>query len=43
MVADIARKLGTAENTYYRWRQLHAPAQIDDTRKVRDRRTVAQG
>ena len=35
-VADVARKLGIAENTYYRWRQLHDPAQIDDTRRVRE-------
>lgn len=34
-VADIARKFGIAENTYYRWRQQHDPAQIDDTRRVR--------
>jgi putative transposase len=34
-VSDVCRKLGIAENTYYRWRQQHAPAQVDDTRRVR--------
>lgn len=35
-VADICRKLGIAENTYYRWRQLHDPAQVEDARQVRE-------
>ena len=35
-VADICRKLGVAENTYYRWRQLHDPAKVDDARRVRE-------
>ena len=35
-VADLCRKLGIAENTYYRWRQQHAPAQVDDTRRTRE-------
>ena len=34
-VADVCRKLGVAENTYYRWRQLHDPARVDDARRVR--------
>ena len=35
-IADICRKLGIAENTYYRWRQRHAPGQVDDARRVRE-------
>ena len=35
-VADICRKLGIAENSYYRWRQQHDPAQVDHARRVRE-------
>ena len=35
-VADSCRKMGIAENTYYRWRQLHDPAKVDDARRVRE-------
>jgi transposase-like protein len=35
-VADVCRKLGIADNTYYRWRQLHDPAQVDDARRLRE-------
>lgn len=35
-VADICRKFGIAENTYYRWRQQHDPAKVDDARRVRE-------
>jgi putative transposase len=35
-VADLCRKHGIAENTYYRWRQRHDPAQVDDARRVRE-------
>jgi putative transposase len=34
-VADVCRKLGIAENTYYRWRQQHQAQQADDSRRVR--------
>jgi transposase-like protein len=34
-VADVCRKLGIAENTYYRWRQQHDPVKVDDARRVR--------
>ena len=34
-VADVCRKVGIAPNTYYRWRQEHDPAQVDDARRVR--------
>jgi transposase-like protein len=35
-VADVCRKFGIAENTYYRWRQRYDPRQIDDARRVRE-------
>ena len=35
-VTDVCRKLGIASNTYYRWRQEHDPAQVDDARRVRE-------
>jgi len=34
-VADVCRKFGIAENTYYRWRQQHDPAQVDHARHAR--------
>jgi putative transposase len=34
-VADVCRKLGIAENSYYRWRQQPAPAPVENTRRVR--------
>lgn len=38
-VADLCRKHGIADNTYYRWRQLHDPAKVDDARRVRELQT----
>jgi putative transposase len=38
-VADICRKLGIAQNTYYRWREQHDPAKVDDARRVRQLET----
>jgi putative transposase len=35
-VADVCRKVGIAQNTYYRWRQERDPAQVDDARRVRE-------
>ncbi len=35
-VADICRKIGIAETTYYRWRQRHDPAQVDADRRCRE-------
>ena len=35
-VGDVCRKLGVSSNTYYRWRQLHDPAEVDDARRVRE-------
>ena len=34
-VADVCRKLGITEATYYRWRQQYDPARADDSRRVR--------
>ena len=35
-VADVCRKLGVAEATFYRWRQQHDPAKVDDARRIRE-------
>ena len=35
-VADVCRKFGIAQNTFYRWRQRHHPAAVDDARRVRE-------
>jgi transposase-like protein len=35
-IKDICRKVGVCENTYYRWRQRHDPAQVDDSRRLRE-------
>jgi Transposase len=29
---DACRKLGVTQTTYYRWRQRHDPAEVDDGR-----------
>jgi putative transposase len=35
-VGDVCRKLGIAQNTYYRWRQRHDPARDDPDRRCRE-------
>ena len=35
-VSDFCRKHGIAETTYYRWRQRHAPGQVDNDRRCRE-------
>jgi putative transposase len=35
-VADVCRKLGVAEPTFYRWRQRHDPAKVEDARRIRE-------
>jgi putative transposase len=35
-VSDVCRKLNISGNTYYRWRQVHDPAEVDDARRVRE-------
>jgi len=42
-VPDVCRKLGIAQATYYRWRQRHDPARVDDDRRRRElERLVAE-
>jgi putative transposase len=41
-VADVCRKFGIAQNTFYRWRQRHHPAVIDDARRVRELTTEVE-
>jgi putative transposase len=36
MVADICRKIGLAESTYYRWRHRHDPEIVDSDRRCRE-------
>jgi len=38
-VADICRKCGITEASYYRWRQRFDPAKVDDSRRVRELET----
>jgi putative transposase len=38
-IADVCRKIGVAQTTYYRWRQRHDPAQIDNDRRCRELET----
>jgi putative transposase len=35
-VGDVCRKLGISEQTYYRWRERFDPAQVDQTRRLRE-------
>jgi putative transposase len=35
-VADICRKQGVAEATYYRWRLQHDPERVDTDRRCRE-------
>lgn len=41
-VADVCRKLGIADNTYYRWRQEHDPARVDEARRIRELETEVE-
>jgi putative transposase len=34
-VADVCRKLGIVEASFYRWRQRFDPAAVDEARRVR--------
>ncbi len=36
MVADVSRKLGVSEQTYYRWKQLYGGGQADQQIKVKE-------
>ena len=35
-VGDVCRKLGIAQNTYYRWRRRNDPSQVDADRRCRE-------
>lgn len=35
-VGDVCRKLGIAQNTYYRWRRRHEPKEADAERRCRE-------
>ena len=35
-VGDICRKLGVAQNTYYRWRRRNDPKEVDADRRCRE-------
>jgi transposase-like protein len=41
-VADVCRKLGISQNAYYRWRQRFDPAQVDESRRVRELETEVE-
>jgi putative transposase len=41
-VADVCRKIGIAQNTYYRWRRRHDPAQVDNDRRCRELEVEAE-
>ena len=41
-VPDVCRKQGIAEATYYRWRQQHAPGQVDNDRRCRELETEVE-
>jgi putative transposase len=41
-VADVCRKLGITEASYYRWRQRFDPAVADDDRRVRQLQTEVE-
>jgi putative transposase len=41
-VSDVCRKLGIADNTFYRWRQEHDPAKVDDSRRIRELETEVE-
>ena len=35
-IADVCRKLGITETSYYRWRQRFDPAVVDESRHIRE-------
>src|SRR5258708_25971654 len=35
-ISDFCRKQGIAQTTYYRWRQRHAPGEVDNDRRCRE-------
>jgi putative transposase len=41
-IADVCRKIGIAQTTYYRWRERHDPAQVDADRRCRELETEVE-
>jgi putative transposase len=41
-VADVRRKLGITQTSYFRWRQRFDPAKVDEARQVRNSRTEVE-
>jgi putative transposase len=41
-VADVCRKFGISQNAYYRWRQRFDPAQVDESRRIRQLETEVE-
>ena len=35
-VADVCRKLGITQTSYFRWRQRFDPAKVDESRQLRE-------
>lgn len=35
-VADVCRKLGITQTSYFRWRQRFDPARVDESRQLRE-------
>jgi putative transposase len=38
-VADVCRKLGITQASYFRWRQRFDPARVDETRRLKELQT----
>jgi putative transposase len=38
-LTDICRKLGISQTTYHRWRERFDPAQVDESRRIRELET----
>ena len=41
-VADVCRKLGITQTSYFRWRQRFDPAKVDEARQVRELQTEVE-
>jgi putative transposase len=41
-VEDYRRKIGIAQNTYYRWRRRHQPKELDAERRCRESELEAE-
>jgi putative transposase len=41
-VADVCRKLGITQTSYFRWRQRFDPAKVDESRQFRELQTEVE-